>query len=66
MMSSCALAHIQSHASCAVVGPEGVCLEGVPYVPWNPPLKDKLVLKNVYFIRHSQTLNANAEKHACL
>ena len=60
MMSSCALAHVQSHASCAVAGPEGVGLEGVglegvPRVPWSgsrggcegsmePPFKDKLVL----------------------
>jgi len=33
---------------------------------WKPPFKDKLVPKEVYFIWHSLTLNAKAEKCACL
>ena len=39
-----------------------VDLEGVPRVPF----KDKLVPKEVYFIWRSLTLNAKAEKRACL
>jgi len=43
-----------------------VDLEGVLRVPWKPPFKDKLVPKEVYFIWCSLTLNAKAEKRACL
>jgi len=43
-----------------------VDLEGVPGVPWKPPFKDKLVPKEVCFVWRSLTLNAKAEKRACL
>ena len=43
-----------------------VDLEGVPRVPMKPPFKDKLVQIEVYFIWRSLTLNAKAEKRACL
>ena len=43
-----------------------VDLEGVPRIPMKPPLRDKLVPIEVYFIWRSLTLNAKAEKSACL
>ena len=40
-------------------------LEGVPRVPWNPPFKDKLVQKSIFYLPQPDSKH-KSEKHASL